>query len=53
MKTFFGYGWAQPVVSHRKAAWCSLLSLISRLSGHRVLNTRKHVAWERACGLPL
>lgn len=51
MKTFFGYGWAQPVVSHHKATWCSVLFLVSRMTSYRVLNHRKHLAWERACGL--
>lgn len=46
-----GYGWAQPVVSRRKALRCSMLFTLSRLSGHRVLNHRKHLAWQRACGI--
>lgn len=47
----FGANWATPVVSRRKAFWCSVLFAASRASGYRVLNHRKHLAWERACGL--
>jgi hypothetical protein len=46
-----GYGWAQPVVSKRWAFVCSVLFAISRATGNRVLNHRKHLAWERACGI--
>jgi hypothetical protein len=47
-----GHGWATPVVSKRSALWASVLFAVSRVTGYRVLNHRKHLAWERACGLP-
>jgi hypothetical protein len=46
-----GYGWAQPVTSRRWAFLASALFYLSRLTGHRVLNHQKHVAWQKACGL--
>jgi hypothetical protein len=50
MKHFFGFDWAQPVVSHRKAVWCSILSLVSKLPFVNLAH-RKHMAWQRACGI--
>ena len=47
----FGKGWAQPVIRTHWAFICSVLFAISRLSGYRVLNHEKHVAWGRACGV--
>lgn len=47
----FGTNWAQPVTNKRWAFVCTILSNISRLSGYRILNYQKHVAWEKACGL--
>ena len=50
-KTWFGYGWAQqPVTSRTWALAASLLSAFSKLTGHRVLNHEKHVAWCKAVG---
>jgi hypothetical protein len=46
-----GHGWAQPVTSKPWAFVASVLFQVSRLSGYRVLNHSKHLAWEKACGL--
>jgi hypothetical protein len=51
MKTWFGVGWAQPVVSRPWAFTASVLFFLSSVTGHRVLNTVKHTAWERAVGI--
>lgn len=51
VKTWLGYGWAQqPVTSRTWAFIASLLFEVSRLTGYRVLNHAKHVAWCKAGG---
>ncbi len=47
----FGNGWAQPVVSKSWAFVTTVLFALSTLTGYRVLNTAKHRAWQRACGV--
>lgn len=44
--------WAQPVVSKPWGVVTSVLFKISKLSGHRVLNHSKAIAWARATGSP-
>jgi len=51
MTCTFGKGWAQPVTSKPWAFIATVLFTVSRLTGHRVLNHRKHIAWQRACDL--
>jgi hypothetical protein len=51
MKTWFGVGWAQPVVSRLWALAATVLFALSSLTGHRVLNHAKHRAWEHAVGV--
>ncbi len=51
-KLWFGYGWAQqPIASRTWAFIASLTFAVSALTGHRILNHAKHVAWCRAAGL--
>lgn len=51
MGTWFGYGWAQPVVSRRWAFITTILSFIKRVSHYRLCVSASHRAWERACGI--
>lgn len=34
--TWFGYGWAMPVVKHRWAFWCSVCEFVKVRSGYRL-----------------
>jgi hypothetical protein len=51
IKTWFGYGWAQPVVKRRWALWATVTQWVKQLSGYRLAVVAHHNAWERACGL--
>jgi hypothetical protein len=48
MKSWFGQGWAEPVVSKPWALACTVLDRIKRLSGYRVGVHSSHWAWENA-----
>jgi len=50
--TWFGYGWAQPVVNRRWALVATVTEWIKRASGYRLCVGFHHRAWERACGIP-
>ncbi len=51
MRTWFGYGWAAPVVSRRWALVATVMEWIKRASGYRLALDGYHRAWERAVGV--
>lgn len=51
MRSWFGYGWAQPVVRRRWALVATLYHWMLRHSGYRLSGAPTHWAWERAVGI--
>jgi hypothetical protein len=51
MRTWFGYGWAAPVISRRWAFAATVLDRAKRLTRYRMFVRSSHRAWERAIGI--
>ncbi len=49
--TWFGKGWAQPVVSKRWAFIATVTDWLKRATNYRLGVHIHHRAWERACGI--